>query len=162
MAQIVVALGSNLNNPISQLRQAKQFLESLSETIFKASSLYASEPLGSSDNDFLNGVVLFDSKLKPEELFEELKKQENHQGRPSRYPKWIARTLDLDIIAYDDLVLQTDTLIIPHKEYTQRLFVLLPLKDVLPEWEDPMTAQTITQLINNSPQMRITKTKLNW
>ena len=162
MAKVIIALGSNLNDPHQQLIEAKEFLASISESTIKASPIYSSEPVGPSENDFLNAIVTIETELNPESLFNKLKEQEKYQGRPSRYPKWTARTIDLDIIAYDDLVLQTDTLIIPHKEYVHRLFVLLPLKDVFQEWKDPQTAQKINELIKEAGEMRITKTQLNW
>ncbi len=162
MAKVTIALGSNLNDPLRQLVIAKKFLVSLSDSPISYSSIYRSEPIGPSDTDFLNAAITIYTELSPEELFKRLKGQEKEQGRPSRYPKWTARTIDLDIIAYDNLVLQTDTLIIPHKEYGQRLFVLLPLQEVIPEWSDPITQQAIADLIKNAPKMRITKTELSW
>jgi len=162
MAQIIIALGSNLNNPHQQLKNAYLFLESLSSKNIVASSIYETEPIGPSDKDFLNAVVIIESDLSLFMLFKELKRQEKVQGRPSRYPKWTSRTIDLDIIAYDDLVLETDTLIIPHAEYKNRLFVLNPLKEVLPDWKDIRDAQQIEEMITNAPQIRIKKTKLAW
>lgn len=162
MAQVVIALGSNLNDPHLQLHKAASFLEELSDSGIKTSVIYKSEPVGPSENDFLNGVIVIETKLSPKELFESLKQQEKKQGRPSRYPKWAARTIDLDIIAYDDLVIETDTLIIPHQEYTRRLFVLLPLKDVFPDWKDPVSAQHVDELIEQAPSLEIVRTTLNW
>lgn len=162
MAQVAIALGSNLHHPHQQLKQAAAFLEELSDSPVLKSSLYRSEPVGPSKNDFLNGVIVISSDLEPHALFEELKNQEKVQGRPSRYPKWTARTLDLDIISYDNLVIETDTLIIPHQEYTQRLFVLLPLKDVLPDWHDPRSAQHVDTLIEQAPRLKMVQTTLNW
>ena len=162
MASVVVALGSNLNDPHHQLSVAKSFLTELSLTEIIASSIYRSEPVGPSEKDYLNAVIEFETELNPSELFKELKAQEKKQGRPSRYPKWTSRIIDLDIIAYDDLVLETDNLIIPHTEYKNRLFVLLPLKEVLPEWKDKSNAQTIEDMIKKAPQIRIEKTKLAW
>lgn len=162
MAQVVIALGSNLSEPIKQLQKAILFLKSISSSPIKTSSIYVSEPIGPSEQDFLNAVVCIESTKSPLEVFELLKTQEKEQGRPSRYPKWTARTLDLDIIAYDDLVLQTDTLIIPHKEYMNRLFVLLPLEEVLPFWIDPETKQSISDLIQKAPKLDISKTELTW
>ena len=162
MASVIIALGSNLNDPHTQLKEAKQFLNSLSTSTLISSSIFKSEPVGPSEQDFLNAVVQIESDLGPEELFTELKKQEKIQGRPSRYPKWTSRTIDLDIIAYDDLVLETDTLIIPHAEYQNRLFVLLPLSEVLPDWKDIRDAQPIEEMIAKAPQIRIKKTKLAW
>ena len=163
MATVVIALGSNLGDPHSELVKAKKALSSFSTSgSISSSSIYQSEPVGPSETDFLNAVVSFETDLEPQSLFEKLKDQEKKQGRPSRYPKWVARTIDLDIIAYDNLVLQTDSLIIPHSEYTKRLFVLLPLKDVFPEWVDPVTSRDINDLIKKAPEIRITKSKLNW
>lgn len=162
MAKVIIALGSNLGNPYNQLKEATLYLNSISDIPIKFSGIYSSEPVGPSENDFLNAVVSIETNLTVEVIFDYLKAQEKKQGRPSRYPKWSARTLDLDIIAYDNLVVQTDNLIIPHSEYTNRLFVLKPLKDIFPDWIDPGTAQHIDQLIEKAPKIRITKTELNW
>ncbi len=162
MASVVIALGSNLNDPHQQLKEAKFFLEELSDSKLKQSSIYQSEPVGPSEHDFLNAVINIETHLEPHKLFEKLKKQEKIQGRPSRYPKWTPRTIDLDIIAYDDLVLESDTLIIPHAEYATRLFVLLPLSEVFPNWIDVSNAQPIEEMIASAPKIRIKKTKLAW
>ncbi|RNC83780.1 MAG: 2-amino-4-hydroxy-6-hydroxymethyldihydropteridine diphosphokinase [Balneola sp.] len=162
MAKVTIALGSNLGDPLEQLAQAKEFLTSLSDISPVSSSIYQSEPIGPSEEDFFNAVITIDTVLQPNELFQALKQQEKKQGRPSRYPKWESRTIDLDIIAYDDLVLQTDTLIIPHKEYGQRLFVLLPLQEIHPGWSDPITGTPIEAIIKGAQTMRITKTELSW
>lgn len=162
MAQVVIALGSNLNNPHKQLQAGLEFLKFLSSSAVLYSPIYRSEPVGPSENDFLNAVAVIETTLTPEVLFNKLKQQEKKQGRPSRYPKWTARTLDLDIIAWDNLVIETDTLIIPHQEYKSRLFVLLPLKDVLPNWRDPVSAQHVDELIKQAPSLDIVKTTLNW
>lgn len=162
MAQVVIALGSNLNDPHQQLKEAAEFLESVSDSEIRRSPIFRSEPVGPSENDFLNAVAEIQTEQTPDELFEQLKAQEKRQGRPSRYPKWTARTIDLDIIAWDDLVVETDTLIIPHQEYTRRLFVLLPLKELFSEWQDPVSAQHVDKLIDQAPQIEIVKTTLNW
>lgn len=162
MAKVVIALGSNLDNPLKQLQTAGKFLAELSESGLIKSPIYSSEPVGPAQFDFLNSVAVLQTELSPSALFEKLKEQEARQGRPSRYPKWTARTLDLDIIAYDDLVVETDNLIIPHQEYSRRLFVLLPLKDVFPKWKDPVSAQRIDELIEQAPEIQIQKMTWNW
>lgn len=162
MAKVVIALGSNLQQPHAQLKKAGKFLEELSESPLLKSPIYTSEPVGPSNNDFLNSVACIETSLSPDHLFEQLKLQEKKQGRPSRYPKWTARTLDLDIIAYDNLVIETDSLIIPHQEYSRRLFVLLPLRDIFPDWEDPVSAQHIDEMIHQAPTLNIDQTTLNW
>lgn len=162
MAKVIIALGTNLGEPHQQLIKAGHFLASISEAPAQLSPIYKSEPVGPSENDFLNAVVAITTHLSPEKLFEKLKQHEKDQGRPSRYLKWTARVMDLDIIAYDNLVIETDSLIIPHSEYIRRLFVLLPLKDILPDWKDPVTAQHINKLIAGAPKLRIIKTDLKW
>lgn len=162
MAKVVIALGSNLQNRESQLKSAKAFLEELSNSPILSSFVYASEPIGPSENEFLNAVIQVETDLSPQDLLSELKEHERAHGRPSRYPKWTARTIDLDIISYDNLVIETDTLIIPHREYVHRLFVLLPLKDIHPEWVDPVSQKQIDILIKEAPTMNINHTEHNW
>ena len=89
-------------------------------------------------------------------------KQERIQGRPYRYPKWTSRTLDLDIIDFGGLILKNDYLQLPHPGIAERLFVLLPLNDLAPEWSDPVTKKNISELINNAPQMRIELGAWQW
>jgi len=162
MAKVIIAIGSNKNNPLSQLKKAKSFLKELSDAPLLVSSVYQSEPVGPSEEDFLNAAVEIETDLNPEKLFGRLKNQEKKQGRPSRYPKWTARTLDLDIISYNNLVLETDNLIIPHAEYSKRLFVLIPLREIFPDWKDIVSTKSIDELIKEAPEMRIKKTKLAW
>lgn len=162
MAEVIIALGSNLGNPHAQLSKAGKFLISISDTPPVFSPIYKSEPIGPSENEFLNAVVMINTNKAPEELFNLLKEQEKIQGRPSRYPKWTARTLDLDIIAYGDLVVETDNLIIPHAEYTHRLFVLYPLRDIRPDWTDPSSQLPIGTMVENAPTMMITRTDFEW
>lgn len=162
MASVIIALGSNLGEPHKELQAAKKFLQDLSTKPVLCSSIFRSEPLGPSKNDFLNAVIHIQTELNPAELFEKCKHHEKKRGRPSRYPKWTARTIDLDIISYDHLVVQRDTLIIPHKEYTRRLFVLLPLQEIAPEWEDPQTGTPIKKLIDRAPSIQIERTSLTW
>ena len=161
MAKVAVALGSNLNNPHNQLRQAANFLKRISSSN-KKSSIYKSEPIGPSNFDFLNAVILIDTDLTPNVLYAKLREQEKKQGRPSRYPKWSARPIDLDIITYDKQVVSSTELTIPHAEYNQRLFVLLPLQEVLPNWVDPISKLPIKNSIELAPSMSISKSDLNW
>lgn len=161
MAKVAVALGSNLNNPHNQLRQAANFLKRISSSN-KKSNIYKSEPIGPSNFDFLNAVILIDTDLTPNVLYGKLREQEKKQGRPSRYPKWSARPIDLDIITYDKQVVSSTELTIPHAEYNQRLFVLLPLQEVLPNWVDPISKLPIKNSIELAPTMSISKSDLNW
>lgn len=166
MAEVIIALGSNVGNRHQHLIRAKSFLESLSanDTEIEASSIYQSEAVGPSERPFLNAVIRLriEDAFTPYDLLSRLKSFEADEGRDLNAPRWSERPIDLDIIAWDDLVLRSDNLIIPHPEYTKRLFVLLPLKDLQPEWEDIETGKSIDQLITEAPELSIRKTELTW
>jgi len=162
MATVIVALGSNIGDRQQHLVDAKSFLADFSSSEITVSSLYLTEPIGPATRDFYNAVVVLTTDVKPHALINKFKRFEAEHGRANDHPKWSARTIDLDIIGYDDLVIQTDTLIIPHREYEERLFVLVPLMEVCPSWEDPKSGQTIENLIEQAPAMRLEKTAIHW
>lgn len=161
MAELVIALGSNQGD------RHKHLCDALVElppkiNVREVSAIYVSEPVGPSQQNFLNAVCIAESKLDPTEILNYLKQIEKHHGRDLNAPRWSARPLDLDIITYNSLVIQMDTLIIPHSAYRQRLFVLLPLRDLCPNWTDPKTGESIDWMINQAPDMHIRRTPLTW
>jgi len=162
MAQVVTALGSNLNDRLSYMREAKAFLEELSIKDALASSIYESEPVGPSEFEFLNGVIIIETNLSPLDLLQEFKNFEHSHDRPTRYPKWTPRTIDLDIICYDDLKTQQDKLVIPHPEYSNRRFVLEPLAEIQPSFKDPVSGKSIKELLIDAPVMKLDRTSLSW
>ena len=132
MATVYVALGSNLDDPLAQLTQAVDSLKKFAKNL-KASPFYGSKPLGPQDQpDYVNAVVKFETELEPLVLLDTLQAIENQQGRV-RLRRWGERTLDLDILLYDNVQLQTERLTLPHYDMHNREFVIVPLYDLSPE-----------------------------
>lgn len=162
MAKVIVGIGSNIGDRSAHLSGARVFLSQLAGADIRHSAIYLSEPVGPSERNFFNAAVEIETRLPPLELIRKLKQYEQNHGRPPDHPRWEARTIDLDLIAYDNLVIQEDNLIIPHPEYRRRLFVLLPLRELKPDWRDPQTGESIEELVSQASPLIIHKTELPW
>lgn len=138
MVEVFVGLGSNLDGPIQQVVTAINELAQIPvSNLVKSSSLYKSPPLGPQDQpDFINAVVMLKTELAPPELLDELKKIEQRHGR-LRTRHWGERTLDLDLLLYGNITMQTSELTLPHPQMAQRSFVLEPLLEIAPEVNVP-------------------------
>lgn len=137
MKTVYIALGSNLNNPLKQLKQAVENLKKFTIN-FEISPFYGSKPVGPQDQpDYVNAVAKFDTNLSPIELLDKLQAIENNQGR-IRLRRWGERTLDLDIILYGNEQINTERLTIPHIEMKNREFVIVPMYDLNPNLVLPM------------------------
>lgn len=135
MSQAYIGLGANLGQPIIQLQWAVKQLQQLHNSqVVAVSRLYGSKPaLGSPHNqpDYVNAAVLLNTTLAPTQLLAKLQALEYAAGR-IRAERWGARSLDLDILLYDNQQINTPELIIPHLELVNRCFVVLPLLDINP------------------------------
>lgn len=133
-----VALGSNLDDPQSQVKKGFSALASLPETqLLARSSLYASAPLGYADQpDFVNAVAKISTALTPQNLLQALLHIEHQNGRERTFQN-APRTLDLDVLLYDELRLHEHGLTIPHAQMHTRAFVLQPLLEIAPDCEIP-------------------------
>ena len=133
-----IALGSNLADPEGQVIKAFDELAKLrSSRLLARSSLYRSTPVGRLDQpDFINAVVHIKTALLPHELLNALLDIERAHGRVREYPDG-PRTLDLDLLIYDDLRCNDATLTLPHPRMHQRAFVLQPLLEIAPEVRVP-------------------------
>ena len=134
VSPIYVGIGSNLDRPIRQVLNAIQRLCALSWVdSFRVSSLYRSVPWGVTDQpDYINAVARLSSTLPPLALLGYLQEIENQQGR-QRAIRWGARTLDLDLLLYDNQVHDSVELQLPHPEIANRNFVLVPLYELAPD-----------------------------
>ena len=134
MSLAYIGLGSNLSDPQAQIVAALTKLRSLTNCSVEAvSSLYFSRPMGPQDQpDYMNAVIALCTELTPIELLNQLQSIENKAGRVRKDNRWGARVLDLDILLFDNLVMNTERLIVPHYGLKLREFVLLPLAEIAP------------------------------
>ena len=143
-----IALGSNIGDSEAYLKEAIDKLDHLpTSRVEKVSSFLVTAPYGVTDQpDFLNGCLKLQTLLYPEELLRELNRIEQEAGR-ERIIHWGPRTLDLDIIFYDDLICEEDDLCIPHIEMHKRSFVLKPLEEIAPYKRHPVTGKTVREML---------------
>ena len=144
---VYLALGSNIGNKEQYLQMAVMALKEHPECRVEAvSSWIETEPYGEVVQDnFLNGCLELRTLLAPQELLVFLQEVEQQAGR-QRDIHWGPRTLDLDIIFYDDLIFHESNLCIPHVEMHKRAFVLEPLCEIAPYFHHPMMGQTVQEL----------------
>jgi 2-amino-4-hydroxy-6-hydroxymethyldihydropteridine diphosphokinase len=146
-----IGLGSNLGDREANIRAAIVGLDQLG-TLFAASSLYQTAPVGGPpQDDYLNAVVLLDTTLEPQALLEGAMEIERSLGR-ERESRWGPRTIDIDILLFGDRTVHETGLTIPHPELTRRRFVLEPLLEVWPDAHLPDGAALAPRLTSVSGQ----------
>jgi 2-amino-4-hydroxy-6-hydroxymethyldihydropteridine diphosphokinase len=148
---VYIALGSNLGDRSGNLEAAVEAL-SPSVRVLLRSPIYETPPWGYTDQpDFLNQVIQAETELSPQDLLSDLKKIEEQLGRQPTI-QYGPRKIDLDILFYDDLLLESPSLTIPHPQLAERAFVLLPLADLAPDLLHPVLGITIDELLSNVNQ----------
>ena len=141
-----VALGSNLGDKEANLRRALELVQQRGVEVVKTSSFICTEPYGVTDQpQFLNGVCEVRTSLEPLALLHTLLEIEQEMGRV-RLRHWGERNIDLDLLLYEDVVMDTPELILPHPDMQNRDFVLLPLAEIAPEIIHPTLQKTISEL----------------
>lgn len=143
---IYLSTGSNLGNREQNLNNALAALADFF-AVSAVSSLYETEPWGYADQPaFLNQVIAGSTPLSPAELFVSIKRIESGLGRTPTF-RYGPRLIDIDILAYGDLVLDTPDLVIPHPRLQERAFVLVPLAEIAPRWMHPVLHRSVKSLL---------------
>ena len=149
MATVYLGLGSNLGDRRGNLEKALAALNRHPAIrVLAVSSFVETAPVGGppGQGTYLNGAARIETTRGPAALLEELKRLERSAGRREG-PRWGPRDIDLDILLYDDTVLETPDLVIPHPHLGERRFVLEPLAEIAPDIRDPITNLTVRELL---------------
>ncbi|WP_375741447.1 2-amino-4-hydroxy-6-hydroxymethyldihydropteridine diphosphokinase [Pseudomonas boanensis] len=152
MERAYIGLGSNLADPIVQLRSALAVIAQIPGThLATVSSLYASDPLGPPDQPrYVNAVAAVDTELAPLQLLEALQAIEQSHGRVRKDERWGPRTLDLDILLFGERCIDEPRLQVPHYHMHARAFVLYPLAEIAPDLQLP-GGRTLRTLLDACP-----------
>jgi 2-amino-4-hydroxy-6-hydroxymethyldihydropteridine diphosphokinase len=148
MKEVYLSLGGNLGDREKNLFLAIDLLKKENITITAISKIYETASWGINDQpDFLNLVIKIYSNLNAEELLEKILHIEKLMGR-TREKKWGSRLIDIDIIAYGNEIYNSEKLKIPHPYLQERKFVLIPLKEIEPNWHHPILNKNIDELLS--------------
>ncbi|MEM6253678.1 MAG: 2-amino-4-hydroxy-6-hydroxymethyldihydropteridine diphosphokinase [Cyanobacteria bacterium P01_D01_bin.156] len=145
-AVCAIALGSNLGDSEKTIERALVQLDRNDLRLGMRSQLYKTAPVGPPQPDYINACAIFHTTLSPEQVLKALLSIETHFGRIRR-ERWGPRTLDLDLLLYDDHIIDTPNLTLPHPRMQERAFVLVPLAEIAPDWQHPINQQTIQTLL---------------
>ena len=161
MAIVFLSLGSNLGDRVGYLQQATSLLSAVPEIkIVATSSFYESEPWQmDSENWFVNAVVQISTTLEPEKLLKECQRIESQLGRNSIHRtsngNYTDRTIDIDILFYDNKIINTPDLTIPHKFFHKRAFLMVPMLEIAQDFVHPLFNKTVAELYEEleNPEM---------
>ncbi len=153
MSIVFIGIGANLGNRIENCIRAVEEISNFAR-VTAASSIYETEPVDKEDQpDFINCVIRIETLLSPFDLLTFLQSVENIVGR-ERIEKWGPRMIDLDIIFYDDLLIETEGLVIPHPRAHFRRFVLEPFCEITPDLIHPSLKVPVSELLHNLKDLK--------
>lgn len=148
--EYTIMLGSNLGNKLMYLERAIEQLSVNCGTIAKKSQVYETASWGFEAPSFLNQAVIVVSELMPKNFFKKTQKIEKELGREEQYKaqkRYYSRTIDIDILFIDNLIINSSELIVPHSRLANRRFVLVPLSEIQPNKVHPILNKTVLDLL---------------
>ncbi len=155
MLRAVIGIGANLGDRLGTMREAVHRIDAIAPVVAR-SRVYETAPVGNVDQPaFLNAAVAVSWSGAPEELLAALLAVEASLGRERR-ERWAARTIDLDVLWIDGVVVASDTLDVPHPRLTERAFAVVPLLDVVPDAFDPRSGVPIVAPAYDASALRVT------
>lgn len=158
MYKVFLGIGGNLGNKRLNFEKVHIYIEKELGAIVKKSAVYETQPWGfSSEDNFWNQVLMIETVLEPGPLLSAIHAIENRFGRKREQGKYISRQMDIDILYFNDLVLETETLVIPHPHISRRLFVLAPLAEIAPGFLHPKLQVTNRHLLKNCTDKSVVK-----
>lgn len=148
---VILGLGSNMGNRLENLQSSINYIHNHIATVAKVSGLYENPSVGFDGEDFYNCCIVVHTQKHPHELLAQLQKAEHEGGRVrSATERYHSRSIDIDIIAFNNEIINDEQLLVPHPRMQDRNFVLIPLRDVDAVWVHPVLKQDIHTLIANS------------
>ncbi len=148
MAEVYIGIGSNLGDREAYIRKGIELMREFGITVIRVSSIIETKPYGYTEQPlFLNCVTHVETFYSPLHLLNALQFIENMLGR-KRSIRWGPRTIDLDILLYNSVVIDTPRLKIPHPDMVNRYFVLKPLSEIAPDLVHPVFGKTMIELLN--------------
>lgn len=158
MHKVFLGIGGNIGDKQKNFEDVYPIIESKLGKIINASSIYETPPWGfQSDDTFWNSVVEIEYPNSPEQLLDDIHEIEKQFGRKRESENYSSRPMDIDILYFDDLYMETETLIIPHRRMHLRKFVLVPLNQIAPNLKHPLLRLTSLEMLENCKDESIIK-----
>lgn len=150
MHQVFLSIGGNLGNKRANFDKVYTHIQNELGCIVLRSSVYETPPWGfDSEDSFWNQVLCIETLLNPSEILEKIKKIDAAFGRKRNSEGYSSREMDVDILYFEDKIIETENLTIPHPLLHKRLFVVVPLAEIAPDWVHPVLKLTSVDMLNN-------------
>lgn len=154
MIKLYILLGGNLGDKQKFFSEARTRLSQHVGTITNQSAIYETEPWGfESDDIFWNQVLEISTALSPKKVLQQTQHIELELGRIRKANQYDSRIIDIDILFYDDQVIELENLIVPHPRIQERKFALVPINEIAPELIHPVFQKSIRQLLDECPDL---------